>query len=1536
MSYKEIDEEGFEDDLLERKEFYQFKSDPDFNFKHPMPDPLGSTMYKLTSYQHFAKNYISPNTPYQRILLNHACHGEGTRVLMGNGTYQTIETIKIGDVIQGEQDLATVTSIHTGFQQMYRVHIGRLSFTCNEHHLLTCVPRTEVPLFEEDDVYKMNTPINKVDIPTYLVDSSKFLMIYKFNLLTNFTIEHIGYGRYYGFGLAGKLQRYYIVDGILTHNTGTGKCLDGKTQVMIYGGSIKAAADIRIGDVLIGDDGGPRMVLACCFGRAKMYQIILDTGEWFICNSEHIITIQHTSGMIADVPLDVYLSDDFVRDGWGMMKYRPGLARIRKKLEKYSSLTIDVNVIHLYGLNLCDFIDANIHINHGVIDVKSIFADAIPFIATPIGDGNYYGFTVDGNGRFVLGSGIITHNTMSALSIATEFIRSYKAIYNSLLEKTNELKYELQELDRTTPSVFYLGFHGSRTAAMRDLTKNPEFDIVTYGEAQELTKRRMMAATGTQSDNEYLREMGVKIKRRILDKKLGGFYKFYGYQEFVNRLFDMDAVTLVDINTEFMNRVKNGEQVTLEDMIYDAIRENKLRVNQKLLMQLKNSLIIADEVHNTYNSKSKNNYGVAIQYVLDTVPGVRLVMTTATPFNNSPMEVIDVLNYLMPPSKKLNKADFFENEHTLKPGKLEEIGRLSRGYVSFLQDVNPIYYPSYTFIGETIRVPKAYGTLSAGDEIPYLKFIACPMSELHQRTVEKVLIEGVGSSDDRDAADEDADTHEDDGDISVAKHRANTYDYHGIPTDGLTLFDGVFPNPADGEVDPSNMKVGLFRSKNVLNMIASAPPDWQTKVGIAIKKQGNIRYTMGSWLLADNIKYYFSKLHRLYNELRSVPPNEKIALWHYNVRMNGVVLIQEFLKINGYIDEFSSPTDSTICAVCNKPQSEHKNDAPHVTFNDDNIDDAPNKPHQFMPSRFIMMHADIDKAQIVSSYTKYNSYDNRYGHKFRIMVGSKLIRESYDFKCIRHMMFLSMATNISMLIQLFGRPVRKGSHADLPPGKRTVKFYIFVTTVNQAYPASDNVSPELYKYVDKLDDYKVIQLISREININAIDADIHRDIIMPKQLQNQYFPDGASKPKAIIGNLYFDHVVRAPKIEVANEITYNAYGHYMGEIKTITYLIKRLFIMQPVWKYTDLWAYVQRPPFGIEMNPKLFTEGNFRIALNHLIGGVDYMQALQQHEVERLLNYDDCYIYRSGTPYRISQMGEFYILFPAINANPRAGEKLTQFKDVETYIRPPRSSMSINVSIKTFVNNEIAQLNFEHQKLRLKTILTSKNPQEILVSFNSVFQRKLIEEIIVGKVKNELGEKALQESFADNVLSIYYTFGIIIKARELKKYKSVVDQFDKRVMNIADGTPIGYLAQESVRLYNFAENKWLDVSRLAMNKQSMFEENDIVVGILEDSNDEVRFKVRQPIDKLRSMIKQKKDMRLIDRGMVCSTKNKDYLLKLMSGLGIKPPREDIQSIGIKSLCGNILTKLLSREQYERQKMGKYKWVYFWWDEVVNI
>ncbi|NBW71018.1 MAG: hypothetical protein EBR32_06400 [Bacteroidetes bacterium] len=79
---------------------------------------------------------------------------------------------------------------------------------------------------------------------------------------------------------------------LLFHGLGAGKCHRKGTPIMMSDGKIKLIENIKIGDLLMGDNSGPRTVLSLARGRDKMYDIVPVKGDKYTVNQEHILCLR--------------------------------------------------------------------------------------------------------------------------------------------------------------------------------------------------------------------------------------------------------------------------------------------------------------------------------------------------------------------------------------------------------------------------------------------------------------------------------------------------------------------------------------------------------------------------------------------------------------------------------------------------------------------------------------------------------------------------------------------------------------------------------------------------------------------------------------------------------------------------------------------------------------------------------------------------------------------------------------------------------------------------------------------------------------------------------------------------------------------------------------------------------------------------------------------------------------------------------------------------------------------------------------------
>lgn len=1073
--------------------------------------------------------------------------------------------------------------------------------------------------------------------------------------------------------------------------------------------------------------------------------------------------------------------------------------------------------------------------------------------------------------------------SIGSLRIAMNFINYFKKQFNTG--------------HNSVGTIFILGF--TATSIFKpELLRFPEFGIINKKELKKLNKLKKEALTGNVYFKNLYKEFLIKMNRNISNREHNGFYEFIGYKKLVNMLF-----------------IINDEKLNLSKMTEEQIKKNielgHIKLNIDLMNRFKNSLIICDEIHNVYNSLNKNNWGIAIQYILDYDESIRAVFMSATPINNKPSEIIDLLNFLLPSKfyPKLAKSDYFTKDNELKPDALKKISELCKGRISYLKDSNPKHYPSRNFIGEKIS------------DVKYLQFIRCPMSKFHYDTYEK--------------------------------NYSNTSNI-----DITYLNDFAIPNPnSDTE--------GLFQSNDIRSLLNGASNNWKTNNKIDFRDDKIV----GDFLQINTLSKFSTKYKTMMETIiQNIKDDKgKTFIYHNYIHMSGVLFIEEILLNNHIISENGNSGDDTICAICGNPRKSHdisggSNISPYDkkiseikiilkqskyfsncdikiehnsnthyydlyinkklilefilfneiilinlcfidltnviiqvinllvdnyklivklikpssyskttfygkfqnlekekkilkckykiydnkdimyytnnrdisqkgTFNDfikkfykyynkimrekkggknkKNISDT--NIHTFMPVKFITIHSEIDKNSIYLMLSKFNSIDNSNGHRIMILIGGKIMKESYDIKSVRELMIMGRPDNIPTLIQILGRTVRKNSHKYLEENKRNVNVRIFTSCL----PIKDKsgkfkLSDEEYKYKEKIHEYITIQKIEKTLHENAIDSFINNNIIK----------DENTKHEETLGDLYFEPNIKNlhPSLKYTNKKTYDInissidtsnFDIYYNseEINNIKYIIKRFFIeISTVWLYNDLLKAVKLSNnyFNIEFNAQLINEKFFNIALSYLIFvdnnlytepifHINYNN-MSEKEIflDRLFNTDDKFIYNNGINSVISVHGEYLILLPYDNI------LYEPMKYTELQNRNFKIGRELKININNFLYKNQNIVNYDDKKKRFYTkwLNTPINELELAVcDFGTDFHKQFLEETIeyiFNVWTNNKIKKHQMHNFYFKMISYYSMRKIVLWGNNLKantfnkysKYMYIKDVIlDKKVNN---------------------------------------------------------------------------------------------------------------------------------------------------------
>lgn len=189
-------------------------------------------------------------------------------------------------------------------------------------------------------------------------------------------------------GLGIDMSRLVLAYGQVKSANYLRACLGRGTKVKMLDGTFKNVEDVVVGDVLMGDDEQPRHVGKLYQGEQQMYRVSYDGGE-FRCNEHHILTVYDA--------LNERITDVFVLDYLKEPHRYQGVRRIKGEYKTF---------------------------------LMKVEADNID---------RYYGFSIDGNRRFIIEDNVVTHNTEvrqfteAGLNIAGELAQYFSELQGKMI-----------------------------------------------------------------------------------------------------------------------------------------------------------------------------------------------------------------------------------------------------------------------------------------------------------------------------------------------------------------------------------------------------------------------------------------------------------------------------------------------------------------------------------------------------------------------------------------------------------------------------------------------------------------------------------------------------------------------------------------------------------------------------------------------------------------------------------------------------------------------------------------------------------------------------------------------------------------------------------------------------------------------------------------------------------------------------------------------------------------------------------------------
>lgn len=103
---------------------------------------------------------------------------------------------------------------------------------------------------------------------------------------------------------------------VITGSLGIGKCHRAGDELLRYDGTRVRVEDVRVGELLMGDDSTARVVRSLARGTADLYEIVPVNGDTFCVNGEHILVLVCSSGARAGEIIEVSVTDFLAWPSW--------------------------------------------------------------------------------------------------------------------------------------------------------------------------------------------------------------------------------------------------------------------------------------------------------------------------------------------------------------------------------------------------------------------------------------------------------------------------------------------------------------------------------------------------------------------------------------------------------------------------------------------------------------------------------------------------------------------------------------------------------------------------------------------------------------------------------------------------------------------------------------------------------------------------------------------------------------------------------------------------------------------------------------------------------------------------------------------------------------------------------------------------------------------------------------------------------------------------------------------------------------------
>lgn len=527
-------------------------------------------------------------------------------------------------------------------------------------------------------------------------------------------------------------------------------------------------------------------------------------------------------------------------------------------------------------------------------------------------------------------------------------------------------------------------------------------------EDRKIDKSINVQCSGDNYTKIFNRKMKVKrLKGQKIDDKakeaLGNQlvqqnYKFFGYEKFAN---DYDKYEQQAIKLKPKNMTTEEAKILMIKDIFS------------------NRVIIIDEAHNTnpqINRKSEKRFSPCITKILRYAENTKLILLSATPINNSPRDIIWLLNLLLLNDKRgtLDENAIFKDNGEFRPGMEEYFYKKATGYISYIRSENPISYPLRISPLKNLAIEKSGILKSISDtKLKYRCYYPKPLS-----------VDGKIVSHDSDKT----------------ERNANIFNYLQLTENPMSVFQYtnylLSINDKDDELVTFKKSIQDVSGRRGLNIVY--PKSKSGKIDEFFgdvdgfkrcfkeqKKNYKYEYEYSDFckgfLKPENIEKYSKKFSTVLNCIQN---------------SNGII----FVHIP-YVAE------ATVFSMMLEELGYNRHGSSFIK----GMRNFLNTGVSANGSEYLLLTGETSKRLLNTGIINLNRETNINGEQIKVVIATDVAKEGLNFFNVREIHILSPWYHLNRLEQIIGRGMRNCSHKNLKPERRNVTIYYHTATIPSGF-----------------------------------------------------------------------------------------------------------------------------------------------------------------------------------------------------------------------------------------------------------------------------------------------------------------------------------------------------------------------------------------------------------------------------------------------------------------------------------------------------